>query len=403
MRYQYEPLRDEYEFQTFLKDLFNAKFKTNSFEEYRSKGYAQFGVDLYSPELKIAIQAKKKDINRPKQVLLKELSIDLETTINQIAGFPHQIDLIYFATTTAKYPEIQDACITHNLSGTCNLQFLSWMDIQAEIAQFPSIRNRYYPALEENFTGHLETTMELKKQLARLEELLKSQNATSVTRKKEYRTIPNCEILLPPVDLQSQKFLVAIITKIAAYQTFGDIEYKKFICLLNFSRFYTQFGDGTSGPGFAIISGEVKFLGNCGRLVKMLQNDSEQFWQLYDKLKEDPRFKQINFRMELLPVEGLTAYEFEIDGQTGSYLFKPTEIKPLDYERLDSLNAVLPFVAATTKPWIQLIEFDKLQRFPAFTRLIHALIIEGSFKLSAVRVNVNDFDDWDYFYTGPKN
>lgn len=96
MKYQYEPLGDEYEFQTFLKDLFNEIYKTSSFEEYGTRGQVQYGIDIYSPELKIAVQAKKKDINRSSRIIVNELLGDLTKTSNQIGQFPHHIDKLYF-------------------------------------------------------------------------------------------------------------------------------------------------------------------------------------------------------------------------------------------------------------------------------------------------------------------
>ncbi len=146
MTYQYEPLSDEYQFQDFLVDLFNEKFKTNTFENYRSKGYAQYGVDGYSPALKIAVQAKKKDLLRPPEVIEKELVDDLEETIKKLEGFPHEVTSIYLSTTTKKFPKAQDKAIelsTEKLS----VQFFSWPDIQKEIHKFPSIREKYFPHL----------------------------------------------------------------------------------------------------------------------------------------------------------------------------------------------------------------------------------------------------------------
>ncbi|MFX1707171.1 hypothetical protein PV783_24600 [Chitinophaga sp. CC14] len=401
MKYQYEPLGDEYQFQTFLKDLFNSIYKTNSFEEYGSSGHTQFGVDIYSPELKIAVQAKKKDINRAKKTLLRELTSDLTSTTELIEKFPHDINCVYFATTTSKFIEIQDACISYSLSKGRPLKFFSWPDIQTEIAKFPSVRNKYFPSLKENILSDNSLSSEIKDRLARLEKLLLAQSATAPNTKTEYRNIPYCEILLPPVDLEAQKLLMVFILKTAAYQAFADIKYKKFTCLLNFSHSFTQFGDGTSGPGFSIISGEVIFLGNCTRLIKMLQNNNEKFWQVFEQFREDPAYNKINFRMALLPAEGLTSYEFEIDGQTGFYNLRNVEPGPLDYEKLDSLNAVLPFIASTTKWGIQVIDLDKIKNYPAFTKFIYSSSHEDGFKPSYLKVNVNNFDDWDYYYPMP--
>jgi hypothetical protein len=397
MNYQYEPLGDEYQFQTFLKDLFNCMYQTNTFEEYASKGYAQFGVDIYSPELKIAVQAKKKNINRSKKELIRELTSDVKSTVNLIENFPHEIAQVFFATTTSRFIEIQDACISQSRT----LKFFSWQDMQEEIAKYPSVRNKYFPNLKENDPNGGRISKEIKDQLEVLEKLLSKQAETSPINNKVYRDIPECDILLPKMELESQKFLIAFILKTAAYQTFASVKYKKFNCLINFSSTYTQFHDGTSAPGFAIISGEVIFLGNCVRLVKMLQHNSKKFWNLYDELQSDSDFKRINFRMELIPSEDLRAYGFEVDGQTGFYNFKPLDNGALDYEQLNSLNSVIPFIASTTKFGIRVIDMDKIEGYPAFTKFLYCCLIEDKFNPSSLKVNVNDFDDWDFSYSIP--
>lgn len=400
MKYQYEPLSDEYEFQTFLKDLFNAIYNTTSFEEYGSKGHTQFGIDIYSAELKVGIQAKKKDINRSKKSLIRELTLDLEKTLQSIEEFPHEIKHLIFATTTNKLIEIQNICLDYSSSQDRQLQFYCWADIQTEIAKHDSIRNTYYPKLKENRTDDL---IFIRERLEQLEQLINEQNTTLPNKKIDYRSIPDCEILLPPIDLEAQKFLIAFILKTAAIQTFKDVAYKKFTCLINFSHTYTQYGDGKQGPGFSILSGEVVFLGNCSRLIKKFQFDKDAFWKLYEMYEEDTHYNRINFRMVLLPNEELISYEFEIDGQTGFYNFFPRLEENLDYDKLDSLNSVLPFIASTTKLGLKIIEFDKLKYYPAITKFIYCMLLENSFKLTSLRVNINDFDDWDFIYKIPKH
>jgi hypothetical protein len=398
MKYQYEPLGDEYAFQTFLKDLFNAMYKTDSFEEYGSKGMAQFGVDIYSPELKIAIQAKKKDLNRSKAALIRELNDDFKSTLKSIDNFPHDIEQFYFATTTNRIVQLQDICMTESKSGNRKIKFFCWIDIQAQIAKYPAIRSTYYPALKENRPDYDGIQNEIKEKLIFLETLIREQIAAAPPQKKEFRSIPHCEILLPLMDIDGQKFLIAFIIKAAAIQTFKHITYKKFICIIDFSHTYTQFDDGTEGPGFSIFCGEVIFLGNIIKLMKMFQNNHEKFWNLYERYELDDFFNSINFRMVLLPREGLTSYDFELDGQTGSFQLTPVNSEELDYDKLNSLNAVLPFIGSTTKFGIKVIEFDKLKGFAAITKFIYCMLYENAFKFSNILVNVHDFDDWDYAY-----
>jgi tetratricopeptide (TPR) repeat protein len=188
MAYQYEPLSDEYQFQDFLVDLFNEKFSTNTFENYRSRGYAQCGVDAYSPALKIAVQAKKKDHLRPADVIEKELVADLEDTVKKLKNFPHQVETIYLASTTKKYPKVQDKAIELS-NEKLSAKFYSWPDIEKDIHKFSSIRKSYFPHLSTKvYPKELVSTPRLsmdeiigrKKELIDLESLLTSNKIVSI-------------------------------------------------------------------------------------------------------------------------------------------------------------------------------------------------------------------------------
>lgn len=402
MKYQYEPLRDEYEFQSFLKDLFNSMYNTKSFEEYGSKGNAQFGVDIYSPELKIAVQAKKKDIKRSKRVLVNELLDDLEKTNELTKQFPHQIHQLFFTTTTQKYIEVQDACISISQIEGRQLQFLSWPDLELEVAKFSKIRRKYYPFLRSNdMEERNELQIQLRDKLELLEKLL-TRPGIMLREQKVYRNIPSCEVHLPLFDGPTEKSIIAFILKAALYQTFQQKLYRKFVCLFDFDKLYGQLNDNSWYPGFSIISGEVEFLGNVIRLAKSLVTDANYFWEMHEELNLNPKFNHINFRLEFLPRKGLTAYHFEVDGQTGFYKVAAFESKMIDYDRLDSLNSVLPFIASATRPGFQLIEFDKIEHNHAFMKLIYGLVIQNAFETKSLKVEVNDFDNWDYDFILPK-
>jgi hypothetical protein len=394
MNYQYEPLGDEYKFQTFLKDLFNAIHATNTFEEYGTKGNAQHGIDVYSPVLKIAIQAKKKDINRSPNSIIRELLSDLSETLEQIKDFPHPVESLFFATTIKKNKEIQNACMAASRNHGTNVIFFSWDDIQGKLTDCLPVRNKYFPHLQQAMSMESSLNEKIKK----LESLISKLENQNTGIKKLYRDIPYCEILLPTMPQDLLQNLIAIIMKISLYETFAQTKYRKFRCLFNFSMSYTQFGDGSSGPGYEIISGEVIFLANCSRLIKEIQDDQNRFWNRFEKYKVDSDFNKIRFRMEILPTEGLTAYDFEIDGQTGHYNIKVKKYEGLEYDKLDSLSAILPFIAQLTKPSINIIDFDKIETHSAFMKFFHHFLSEDSFKRNLLKVNVDDFDDWDYEY-----
>ena len=394
MNFQYEPLGDEYRFQAFLKDLFNVIYATETFEEYGSKGNLQHGIDIYSPILRTGIQAKKKDLNRNKKLILKELLNDLSETLEQVKNFPFPIEKLFFATTIKKDITLQKACFNASISHGINVILFSWDEIQEKLPDCHSVRNKYFPHLHQ---ANLQEA-EISKKLKKIKKLLSMLEVKKSTEKKQYRDIPQCEILLPEAPENIQKMLIASIIKVSLYETFSKTSYKKFGCLINFSATYTQFSDGSSGPGLQLISGEVIFLGHCSRLVKELQYNPENFWSRMDSYDNNLHFKNIKFRMELLRMEGLNSYEFEIDGQTASYNINAKEYEDLDYEKLNSLSAVMPFIAQITKPGINIIDIDKIKNHAPFMKLFYHFLNRDSFKPKLLKINVDDFDDWDYEY-----
>ncbi|KFF11474.1 hypothetical protein [Flavobacterium hydatis] len=47
---------------------------------------------------------------------------------------------------------------------------------------------------------------------------------------------------------------------------------------------------------------------------------------------------------------------------------------------------------------INMIDLDKIEDHPAFMKLFYHLLNENSFKPNLLKININDFDDWDYEY-----
>jgi hypothetical protein len=70
---------------------------------------------------------------------------------------------------------------------------------------------------------------------------------------------------------------------------------------------------------------------------------------------------------------------------------------------LDSLSVVLPFIAQCTKPTINIIDFDRIEKHSAFMKLFYGILTEDCFKRSSLKVNVDNFDDWDYEYYPDKD
>ncbi len=145
--YHYEVISDEYRFEEFIRDLFNAKYSTQSFQLYKVKGAAQHGIDVFSTENKIVIQCKKKDLSRTDYKLKKELVEDFEKSLQAIDDVPFDFETFILATTTKKYTTTQDEAAKLSQDKPFDVQFLSWKDIERVIHQYPELRKKYYPHL----------------------------------------------------------------------------------------------------------------------------------------------------------------------------------------------------------------------------------------------------------------
>lgn len=145
--YHYEVISDEYRFEEFIQDLFNAKYLTQSFQLYKLKGAAQHGIDVFSTEKRTVIQCKKKDVSRIDKKLKEELIKDFNESLQCVEQLPFDFDVFILATTTKKYTTVQDHAAKLSQSKPFDVQFLSWRDIERLIHQYQKIRDQYYPHL----------------------------------------------------------------------------------------------------------------------------------------------------------------------------------------------------------------------------------------------------------------
>uniref|UniRef100_UPI004057586E hypothetical protein n=1 Tax=Candidatus Electronema sp. TaxID=2698783 RepID=UPI004057586E len=145
--YHYEVISDEYQFEEFIQALFNAKYSTQSFQLYGSKGATQHGIDVFSTEKRIVIQCKKKDISRSDKTLREELVKDIDISLRESEQLQFSFDIFILVTTTKKYTSVQDHAAKLSENSSFEVQFLSWKDIERLIHQFPEVRKQYYPHL----------------------------------------------------------------------------------------------------------------------------------------------------------------------------------------------------------------------------------------------------------------
>ncbi|MCI5220935.1 MAG: hypothetical protein D3914_17495, partial [Candidatus Electrothrix sp. LOE2] len=156
--YHYEVISDEYQFEEFILDLFNAKYNTQSFQLYKTKGATQHGIDVFSTEKKIVIQCKKKDLSRTDYMLKKDLLQDLEKSLQLVEDVPFDFGTFILATTTKKYTTIQDEAAKLSQGKPFDIQFLSWKDIERVIHQYPELRKQYYSHLAAPESGGPQTS-----------------------------------------------------------------------------------------------------------------------------------------------------------------------------------------------------------------------------------------------------
>lgn len=254
--------------------------------------------------------------------------------------------------------------------------------------------------VQQHLAENKNDTEEIKGKLKIIEELIKKLNSQHPVSNshKIFRPIPKCDILLHS-DKEYQKYLTIAFLKIALYQSFKAVKYKKFTCLFNYSDDLFQSSDGTRNPGISLWSGEVIFLGNCQKLVELFCNSQDRFTEILEQYYGDPEFNEINLKIQFLSVQGLIPYEIEIDGQNGRYNISLLSFKGIDYQRLHSLNTVLPFIASMTEPRIQVIDYDRIAMNSAMLNLVYKALIDDEIDLSLLEVNVDNFDDWNYHYT----
>lgn len=147
MGFQYETLDNEYEFEEFIQDLFNAIHQTQSFQRYKSKGAVQHGIDVFSTEKKIVIQCKKKDITRSEKILKGELLKDFDESLDLVNELPFDFKTFVLATNTKNFGTLKDYAAGLSDKKEFEVRFMSWKEIEKQISRYPDIREKYYPHL----------------------------------------------------------------------------------------------------------------------------------------------------------------------------------------------------------------------------------------------------------------
>lgn len=240
-------------------------------------------------------------------------------------------------------------------------------------------------------------TDDIKAQLAKLEYLIRNGEFKVSQLNNVYRPLPKCHVLIH-TDPAIQKYLTLSFFKIALFENFRSVKYKKFTCLFIFSEDLFENENGLSNPGLSLISGEVTFLGSCQKLVDLFCNNHNRFIEILEFYNNNDEYNAFNLNLKFFQTAGVIPFSIEIDGQNKTYRVNPILFKGIDYDNLSSLNAILPFLASMTEPRIQAIDLDKLSKSPAALKVVYKAINDNTIDFAPIKVNVDNFDDWDYEY-----
>ena len=179
-RFQYLPLSDDQEFETFIRDLYRAKEGADDYSLYRVSGAAQHGTDVYSLRQKTAIQCKchvynKKGPDAWQKTAAKELRAEFE----EFKGHPRYatFERFIFCTTLPKgtlveqeKDKIQEELIASG--STLTVYYRPWEEIEEVLERHPELIEQYgFRRIKDILLSPLALITDLKGFVGREEEL----------------------------------------------------------------------------------------------------------------------------------------------------------------------------------------------------------------------------------------
>ncbi|RKS26055.1 hypothetical protein CLV94_1107 [Flavobacterium endophyticum] len=147
MHYQLPIPKSPEVFESLVCDLLNAVHNTTSFSLYGRRGQSQNGIDIISPEKKIASQCKLRNLNlnsnAQKVNFINEIIDDINAIL-KTGTFPRKLII---ATSLENDVHIQNLLNTlaykHNLP--FSIEYWSWDYISNNLFLFSHLVNKYYP------------------------------------------------------------------------------------------------------------------------------------------------------------------------------------------------------------------------------------------------------------------
>jgi len=184
-KYQFPKIKDEIQFENFIRDLLNLIYQGNSFQLYGRKGQAQDGLDGYSTIHPIFFQCKHKSSPHVKD---KKLEEELETELNKAKPKIEEVSSsteskFLFFTTHPNTTKLQDKA---RVLSTDNIivEYWGWGTIESHlnnlyISKYREFFSKYYPELAK-----ILTTSKISPQLT-----TKLGESTLIGREKELQDI----------------------------------------------------------------------------------------------------------------------------------------------------------------------------------------------------------------------
>lgn len=129
----------------------NSTWNTTSFQLFGSKGHKQHGIDVYSSELGLAVQCKKKDITRKASILRKELKNELIAEAEKVDAAGLDIKTFILASTFTNHPELIQQAEEIAADLPFQVRYLGWPEIENAINHFDDLRKQYYDQLIDHF------------------------------------------------------------------------------------------------------------------------------------------------------------------------------------------------------------------------------------------------------------
>lgn len=215
--FQIFPFDEDQKFESFIVNYFNSIHNTFSFAHFGTSGQAQHGIDIYSQELKIAIQCKLKDVVSIHQATIKKkLLEDFETDLKLFQEYNSQIvnkfEKFIFASTFKNDVDLDKLCVERSTNSLL-IEHWSWIKLKKLMPQ--NIFEQYYPEFLDK-AGKYYSDDDFSTGTIELENEVDSNKNNSNE---------NSERLLESISLTNKKSVVDSLYDLIKNRIFTEIEY----------------------------------------------------------------------------------------------------------------------------------------------------------------------------------